>query len=101
MLSVSMYGPTELAEILGERLERLRLAQNWRRETLAERAGVTAASLKRFERTGQVSLDNLLKLALALGYLDQFERLLEPPAATTIAELDRQATEPSRRRGKR
>lgn len=101
MLSLSLLTPTELAEQLGERAEQLRLLQNWKRDTLAERSGVPATSIKRFENSGQISLDGLLKLALALGCLDQFERLLEPPSAESIAELDRQSAKPRRRRGTR
>lgn len=100
MLSLSLLGPDELAQQLGERAAQLRLGLNWKRETLAERSGVSSASIKRFETTGHISLDHLLKLALALGCLDQFERLLEPPPATSIADLDRQATQRPRRRGK-
>lgn len=100
MLSLSLYTPAELAKELGARAARLRLRQNWKRTTLAERSGVSAASLKRFETSGQISLDNLLKLALALGCLDQFERLMEPPPPTSLAALERQTTTP-RRRGKR
>lgn len=101
VLSLSLYTPAELGKQLGERATRLRLQQNWRRATLAQRSGVSAASIKRFETSGQISLDHLLKLALALGCLDQFERLMEPPPATSIDELAGQATSPPRRRGTR
>lgn len=99
MLSISFYTPGELAKLMGERMTQLRLAQNWKRETLAERAGVSPATLKRFETSGRISLDNLLRLALALGCLDQFEDLLAPSAPTSILELDRQAARKPRRRG--
>src|SRR5688572_4979128 len=101
MLSLNLYTPAELARRLGERAARLRLQHNWKRDTLAERSGVSAASIKRFETSGQISLDSLLKLALALGCLEQFDRLLETPAPTTLAELDRQTDAAPRRRGKR
>lgn len=42
---------------------------------LAERSGVTLGSLKRFERTGQISFESLLKLAVPLNALEPFENL--------------------------
>lgn len=99
MLSLSLYTPVTLAKELGQRTARLRLQQNWKRATLAERSGVSTASLKRFETTGQISLENLLKVALALGRLDQFETLFEPLPARSFAELDRVTTSKRRKRG--
>lgn len=80
--------PEETAQSLAEKVRALRLARNWKQATLAERSGVTLASLRRFERTGQASLQNLLKLAFAMGRLDDFNPLLQPPAAGSIAELE-------------
>lgn len=84
----SLTTPEETARNLAEKLRELRLAKKWKQVTLAERSGVTPASLRRFERTGLVSLQNLLKLVFALGRLDDFEHILEPPAAASIAELE-------------
>lgn len=95
-----LYTPEEVGERLAARMMQLRLSHDWRRETLAERAGVSAGTIARFERTGQIALDNLLKLALALGCLDQFESLFAPPPATSLAELERRANTPKRRRGR-
>ena len=69
------------------------------RETLAKRAGVSAASLKRFETTGRASLGLVLKLAHALSRLDEFGKPFQPPAAQSIEELERRSTRPVRKRG--
>ncbi len=91
--------PEETARRLAEKARTLRLARNWKQATLAERSGVSLGSLQRFERTGLASLQNLLKLAFALGRLDDFEQALEPPPAESIAELEA-ATQPRKpRRG--
>jgi transcriptional regulator with XRE-family HTH domain len=42
---------------------------------LAQKSGVSLGTLKRFEATGQISLGTLLKLAFALGYEDDFDKL--------------------------
>ena len=46
---------------------------NLAQEGLANRAGMSWSSLKRFEYTGLVALDSLLKMAAVLGCLDDFE----------------------------
>ena len=84
----SLSNPKETAQHLAGKIRALRLARSWKQATLAERSGVTLASLRRFEHTGQVSLQSLLKLAFALGRIDDFEHLLQPPVAGSIAELE-------------
>ena len=42
---------------------------------LAERTMVSYASIRRFETTGEISLSSLMRLALALGCLEDFEKL--------------------------
>lgn len=50
-----------------------RLALDLTQAGLAKRAGVTLGSLKRFETTGLIAFDSLLKLALVLECLDDFD----------------------------
>lgn len=100
-MSIELYSPEEIAEQLAERMMKLRLAQDWRRETLAERAGVSAATVKRFESSGQVTLANLLRLASALGCLGQFEGLFTAAPVASLAELERRVLSGARRRGRR
>ncbi len=84
----NLMTPEDTAQQLAKKARALRLERNWKQVTLAERSGVTLASLRRFERTGLTSLQNLLKLAFAIGRLDDFEQLLQPPDAGSIAELE-------------
>ena len=91
----------EVSRGLAARLKALRLARNWKRDTLAARAGVSAASLKRFETSGKVSLENLLKLCSALGRLSELDQILEPPRALTMAELERDSSTPPPKRGRK
>lgn len=79
--------PSDLACRLAERLRALRLDLGWRQQTLADRSGVPLATLRRFERTGQISLRGLLMIAHALGRLDELDRLFQPPPARSIEEL--------------
>lgn len=98
---LTLTGPTEAANTLAKRAKALRLLRGWTQNTLAQRAGVTAASYRRFERSGKASLELVLKVAHALARLDEFDQLLQPPPARSIEELERQATMPTRKRGRR
>lgn len=95
----ALHTPEEMARDLAAKLKALRLDQGWKQSTLAERAGVSLASLRRLEGSGQGSLKNLLRLVFALGRIDDFAAVLEPPPARSIAELERRRETPRRRRG--
>ncbi len=43
---------------------------------MAERSGVSLGSLKRFENTGKISLESLLKLMHLLGRLNEIDSIL-------------------------
>jgi transcriptional regulator with XRE-family HTH domain len=96
---VSVMMPEELSVQLGARAKTLRLLAGWKRTTLAARAGVTAASLKRFEQTGKASLALVLRVALSLGHLEEFAGLLASPPARSLDELERRLAQPVRKRG--
>lgn len=100
-MPASLRTPVEVASDLGERVKALRLARNWRRATLAERAGVGLSTVQRFETTGHITIENLLKLADALGRLAELEQLFSPPRARSIAALERATEAPLPKRGRR
>lgn len=93
--------PTEMASSLAQRLRTLRLMKNWTQETLAERAGVTVHSYRRFETSGQASFELVLKVAHALARLNEFEQLFQPPPAASIESLEQRSAQPTRQRGRR
>lgn len=96
-----LYTPEDVGRDVAVRLKQLRLARNWKQETLALRAGVALASLRRFERTGQVSLKSLLRLAFAVGRLDDFTIVFTRPEASSIRELEAVASSSRPKRGTR
>lgn len=91
--------PPEVQRLLANRARQLRLSLGFKQSTLARRSGVTLASLRRFEQTGEVSLKHLLMICHALGRTDEFANLLQPPPARTLAELEARTARPTRRRG--
>ena len=54
---------------------------------LAQRSGVSLGSVKRFEQTGQISLESLLKLVQILDRLNDFELILKP--FENLKEIDK------------
>jgi transcriptional regulator with XRE-family HTH domain len=96
---LTLTGPADMARILAGRAKALRLLRGWTQNTLAERAGVTAASYRRFEITGKASLELVLKVAHTLAHLEEFDQLLQPPPAQSIEELEQRTAKPTRKRG--
>lgn len=70
--------PLEVSRALAERHRTLRKQLKMSQEEMAERSGVSLGTLKRFENTGKISLDSLLKLMHLLGRLNEFDKLLLP-----------------------
>ena len=67
--------PRDVQKELAGRFKARRLALNLTQEGLAARSGVSWSSLKRFEHTGLIAFDALLKLAMVLDCLDDFDRV--------------------------
>ena len=98
---MQLYDPDEAARQLADRLRAERLRQDLTQGTLAKRSGVSLPTVQRYERTGQTTVENLLKLCHALGRLDEFAELLAPPPASSLSELEGRAEKPKRKRGSR
>jgi transcriptional regulator with XRE-family HTH domain len=86
-LTHTLFSPGELAHQIGEIARELRLAQNLSRKTLAELAGVSESTIKRFETTGQITLDALVLLASSLGVAQQLPGLFTQAQPVSLAEL--------------
>jgi len=54
---------------------------------LAGRSGVSLGSIKRFETSGEISLTSLLRIAVVLGYENDFDRLFERKNYQSIDEI--------------
>ena len=90
-MQLKIRTPEDVSHSMRDRLRRRRLALNLSQAGLAERSGVNLHSLRRFEKTGLISFESLLKLALVLGVLDDFDRVgtieSQLPEARSLDEI--------------
>ncbi len=98
MLPINIYTPEEVSMQLASNSKQLRLSKNISRKTLALHAGVSLGSIQRFEQSGKISLENLLKIAHSLSALQEFQTLLQLPEPKSIRELEQQENLPQRGR---
>ena len=77
MLAININTPNSIKQRLKENFKEKRLFLNLTQEGLANRSGVSLGSLKRFETTGQISLESLLKIAFILDCLDDFLNIVK------------------------
>lgn len=75
---------------IAQRCRHSRKQQLLTQQQLASRSGVSYGSLKRFEQKGEISLENLVAIAIALGFEDDFQHLFERKAYTSIEEVIRE-----------
>lgn len=88
MISIEYKTPADILLGLGARAKSARLSENMSRKTLAEKAGVSEASLKRFETTGHISLSSLVPLLTALDRLSDLDELLAEKTPLSVRELN-------------
>src|SRR5580700_918292 len=102
MMPMELKTPRDVQRELADRFKARRLAMNLTQEGLAARSGVSWSSLKRFEHRGLIALDALLKLALVLGCLSDFDRVgVDDGENLTSKSLDELLSKPkTRRKGK-
>ena len=101
MISPFMMTPHEMLAHLAHQLQLRRLSLNLSQKTLSERSGVSFGVIKKFERTGKISLESLLKLALILDCLEEFKNLFQERAPETLSSLDELLKDKKRKRGRK
>ena len=70
--------PADVLKETASKLSQLRKGLSLTQAEIADRSGVSLGSVKRFERSGKISLESFLKLLQIVGRLDEFSSLLEP-----------------------
>ncbi len=78
----------DIAMDIAKELRQRRIEKNLTRNQLAERARVPASNVARFEQKGLISLQNLISLAMAMGYTSEIRHIFSQPKYSTMEELD-------------
>lgn len=81
------YSPGELLQIVGQRAKGRRLALGRLQGEVAEAAGISIATLRRFEAGADVGVEAVVRVALALGVEDEIAALFSPPERRTLDEI--------------
>ena len=69
-----------------ERVKKKRRQMKLSQKQLSQKSGVTYASIRRFETTGEISLSSLLKIAHALDALKDFEGVFKGQTITSLKD---------------
>ena len=84
---ISLITVSKAQNNLAEHIRNRRLEMQLTQQGLAERSGVKLPTLRKFEQRGLVSLESFLKLAMALGCLQDFVNAAEF-SKTEFASID-------------
>lgn len=79
--------PGEVAKDIALREKKMRKGRGLTQRELSGRAGVSLASLKRFEQTGEISFVSLIKIADVLGERAVLEKLFAVREYRSIQEV--------------
>ena len=101
MLTNIFITPAEMLQAIASAAKEKRLSLNLSQKSLADRSGVSFGVIKKFERTGKISLESLLKLALALDALKDFNELFKQAPSEELRSLDKILQTKSRKRGRK
>ncbi len=80
---------------MAKRHKMLRKQAGFTQSELARRSGVSLGSLKRFETSGQISIQSLFLLIDVLGRLDDVDKILKP--IENMKEIERLFSDKKRR----
>ena len=83
---------TEIYNNIAQKIVRLRKRKKITQKQLAARSGVSLGSLKRFEQSGEISLQSLTKIAIALDVENELEDLFNNVPFASIEEVINEQT---------
>lgn len=83
---------TEINNDIAQKIVRLRKRKKITQKQLAARSGVSLGSLKRFEQSGEISLQSLTKIAIALDVENELEDLFNNVPFSSIEEVINEQT---------
>lgn len=82
-----LTNPEDIAANIAGDFRKRRVEKNYTRKEIATKSDVALSNIVRFERTGMISLVNLIKLAMALEYTSEIKNIFHSPKYSTMDEL--------------
>ena len=79
--------PSDVAIRLAKKVRDIRKRKKITQKQLAGRSNVSYATLRKFEKTGQISLESFIKLAMELGVIQEINNLFTEPVYNSIEEV--------------
>ena len=79
--------PEEITMSVAEKMKQLRKRQGMTQKRLSELTGVSYASIKRFEETGNINFVSLTKIAVELDAVDGIKALFTEVPYKSIQEV--------------
>ena|ERR1035437_41261 len=87
ILQINNITALDVCKSIASRVKSRRLELNLTQNGLAARAGVNIETYRKFERTGEISLQNLVKLAIALDMTTDFNTLFVQKQYQSLDDL--------------
>lgn len=100
-MDFNLLTPHDLIQQIPRQAKEKRLSLNLSQASLSKRSGVSFGVIKKFETTGKISLESLLKLALVLESLEEFASLFPLKPLESYTTLDELLKTKPRRRGRK
>ena len=79
--------PSDVTKRLALRMKNIRKRKKITQKQLAGRSNVSYATLRKFEKTGQISLESFVKLTMELGVVNEINELFTRPVYNSIEEV--------------
>ncbi|MCR5791058.1 MAG: helix-turn-helix domain-containing protein [Lachnospiraceae bacterium] len=89
MYNLLLETTDDINKALAKRLQNIRKRRKITQKQLAERSNVSYATLRKFEKTGEISLRSLTKIAAELGLINEINELFTRPVYLSIEEVIR------------
>ena len=86
---INLYQKTwnEIDNAIANRMVKLRKRRKITQKALSAKSGVSLGSIKRFEQSGEISLQSLTKLAIALEVEGELDTLFDSVPFQSIEEV--------------
>ena len=79
--------PVSVAQAVAERAKQRRTAMRLTQAELAQKAGLSLSTYRRFEQQGQIAFSGLLQIAFALDCMSDFNALFASQSWATMDDM--------------